>query len=143
MTMTDHEKTPSLTKERLEYCDRLFDKLSPLLSKLQEVQEPGTFWIYPQTHISFTDLYSKLVQKEVTKVSKLKIGDRYRKDVEGWIVPDGLVSEFNQCIEVSSQYRELRYKATDVASKIPRNGYERIEKLSPEKMQQFIDFFEN
>jgi hypothetical protein len=67
MTMTDHEKTPSLTKERLEYCDRLFDKLSPLLSKLQEVQEPGTFWIYPQTHISFTDLYSKLVQKRLLK----------------------------------------------------------------------------
>lgn len=140
-TTTKHLTTQQLTHWVVWYTNTL----SPQLTPFNELQETGTFWVYYSCHKpSFYHLspYSYAFKQEtISKVSKLKVGGRYRKDIEGWIVPDELVEEFKECIEVSRLYKELVKDAIGVISKADWNGYSRVKNLSPEKMQQLIDVF--
>lgn len=108
------------------------------------MQEPGTFLVIASKYApSFDDIGSYWINTVVIdRVTKLKVGKDYRSNLQGWIVPDELVSEFRQCREVSIAYHDLMRNAIDLASRLPRNGYELIKSLSPEKMQAFADLFE-
>ncbi len=141
--MTLATTTQPLTNETLTYWMNWYHAITSKLKPLRTLEEAGTYWVYYGS-LCFTDLspYSIHFQQEViSKVSKLKVGDKYRRDIEGWIVPDELVEEFQECIKISKLYTELRRDAINVISKADWNGYSRVKNLSPEKMQTLIDIF--
>jgi hypothetical protein len=146
---TDNSPTPTpivtdapLTAESLAHARTLYKKLVPSLKKYSLLQEPGTYWVYESNSLSFETLhYYRLTSIQVSKVSTLKVGYTYRRDAVGWIVPDDLLPEFNQCVAAVRQHKELVRQSVLVASKLPRNGGEAIKALTPEKMRQFIELF--
>ena len=133
-----------LTSDTLSHWQQWYEQVIPQLEHLSQCSSPKTYWVYSSRHRSLEfyklHLYS-FNQVSISKVSKLKVGDAYRKDVQGWIVPDELVADFHQCLEVSRLYTTLRRQAIDLSSKLPQNGYQRVKMLTPEKMQALIDIF--
>lgn len=132
-----------LTAEKVAHCKQQYNEIAKQFKPLHQLQEAGKYWVYyVGSCLEFDYLYSYLFRYEnFDKVSKLKVGDNYRKGLKGWIVPEELIEQFKECLEVSRAYAALRREAIDVATKLPWNGYSRVKNLSPEKMQTLIDLF--
>lgn len=130
----------SLERWRNWYRDKFFQSINPL----EKLQETGTFWVYyaKPRWLEFEELHLYVFKQEaIEKISKLKIGTQYKKELQGWIVPDTLAQDFKECLEFSRMYSSLRENAIKAVSKTSWNGYQRIKQLPPEKMQMLIDVF--
>lgn len=138
----------ALTSETLQYWKDWYRKsFEPSIELFSTLKEAGSYWVYrceKAKIISFDQISLFPCQKyEIKKVSKLKIGDIYRKDAYGYIVPDKVIENFWVCRNVSEFYLDLRRNAINVTEKVSWDGYAKIKALSPEKMQQLIDIFQS
>ena len=127
------------------------DNLNPFsddfkLKPLSELEKPGTYWVAGyEEHLFASDFanfqFCNFEQISIDKVTKRKVGDKYRGDVKGWVVPESLVDEFEQCKEVSKLYLSLRKRVISVVDSLSEDAYKKVKELKPEQMLALIDIF--
>lgn len=129
-----------ITQSDVDAMRQWWNSLRFPLPNLSDVQQPGTYWV-SYSRVTFQDFYwHRLNRIEVSKVTKLKVGDEYRKVMRSlMIIPAAEVERWQHYQQIGKAYSDLRREVIDQMQKAPMLGWQKLSLMTPEDLRTILE----